>query len=223
MMHAPALLLFNKPFQVLTQFTSTDGKATLKDWIDAPGMRPAGRLDHDSEGLVLLTNSGRLQTYLADPRWKVSKTYLAQVEGELDEAALRRLSTGVRLKDGTTLPAQAERVPEPAWLWPRDPPIRYRKAIDTSWLRLTIREGRNRQVRRMSAAVGFPTLRLIRWSVGEWSLDGLPPGRWRIVPQAQVIRFMNERFEAVRTDAQRAPKSRYRPGAARAGPRSTRR
>jgi len=222
-MHAPALLLFNKPFQVLTQFTSPDGKATLKDWIDAPGMRPAGRLDHDSEGLVLLTNAGRLQAYLADPRWKVPKTYLAQVEGELNEAALRQLRTGVRLKDGTTLPAQAEQVPEPAWLWPRDPPIRYRKAIDTSWLRLTIREGRNRQVRRMSAAVGFPTLRLIRWSVGEWSLDGLPSGRSHTVPQAQVMRFMNERFEAARTDVQRAPRSRYRPGAARAGPRSTRR
>lgn len=223
MMHAPALLLFNKPFQVLTQFTSPDGKATLKDWIDAPGMRPAGRLDHDSEGLVLLTNSGRLQTYLADPRWKIPKTYLAQVEGELDEVALRQLRAGVRLKDGPALPAQAEHVPEPAWLWPRDPPIRYRKAIATSWLRLTLCEGRNRQVRRMSAAVGFPTLRLIRWSVGEWSLDGLAPGRWRGVPRAQVMRFMDERFEVARGAAGHAPRSRYRPGAARAAPRSTRR
>ncbi|AMN47051.1 pseudouridine synthase [Steroidobacter denitrificans] len=223
MMHAPALLLFNKPFQVLTQFTSSDGKSTLKDWIDAPGMRPAGRLDHDSEGLVLLTDSGRLQAYLAEPRWKVPKTYLAQVEGELNEAALRQLRAGVRLKDGLTLPALAEQVPEPAWLWPRDPPIRHRKAIATSWLRLTISEGRNRQVRRMSAAVGYPTLRLIRWSVGQWSLDGLSPGRWRHVPEIQVMRFMDERYEAACGTARGAPRFRYRSGAVRAGPRSTRR
>lgn len=209
MMPAPALLLFNKPFRVLTQFTSTDGKATLKDWLDAPGMRPAGRLDHDSEGLVLLTNSGRLQARLTEPRWRIPKVYLAQVEGELHEAALRRLRAGVHLKDGLTAPAQATQVPEPSWLWPRDPPIRQRRLIGTSWLHLTIHEGRNRQVRRMSAAVGFPVLRLIRCSVGQWSLDGLLPGRWRTVTQAQIVHFMQEQSTGARTAAVRD--SRRRP------------
>src|SRR5688572_28718886 len=140
-MDTPALLLLNKPFRVLTQFTSDDGKATLRDFIRAPGMRPAGRLDYDSEGLVLLTDSGSLQTKLADPRWKESKTYLVQVEGEISDGALDRLRRGVKLNDGLTLPAEAERTDEPEWLWPRDPPIRFRKAIPASWLKLTIREG----------------------------------------------------------------------------------
>ncbi|HEY0942133.1 MAG TPA: pseudouridine synthase [Steroidobacter sp.] len=189
-MDSPALLLLNKPYRVLTQFTSDDGKATLRDFVHAPGMRPAGRLDYDSEGLVLLTNSGPLQTKLADPRWKQDKTYFVQVEGEVTEQALAILRRGVKLNDGMTLPAQAEGVDEPSWLWPRDPPIRFRKAIPTQWLKLTIREGRNRQVRRMTAAVSLPTLRLIRWSVGPWSLQGLAPGEWRKVGATEIASFM---------------------------------
>jgi len=185
-----SLLLLNKPFQVLTRFTSEGGKATLKNWVDAPGMYPAGRLDYDSEGLVLLTNWGTLQTRLADPAWKISKTYCVQVEGEATEAALAKLRTGVQLNDGLTLPAQAERIAEPDWLWPRDPPIRSRKAIPTSWISLKIREGRNRQVRRMTAAAGHPTLRLIRWAVGPWTIEGLAPGAWREVDQAELGEFM---------------------------------
>lgn len=187
-----SLLLLNKPFQVLTRFTSEGGKATLKNWVDAPGMYPAGRLDYDSEGLVLLTNWGTLQTRLSDPAWKVSKTYCTQVEGEATEAVLAKLRTGVQLNDGLTLPAQAERIAEPDWLWPRDPPIRSRKAIPTSWISLTIREGRNRQVRRMTAAAGHPTLRLIRWAVGPWTIEGLAPGAWREVDEAELGEFMKE-------------------------------
>jgi 23S rRNA pseudouridine2457 synthase len=189
-MPLPSLLLLNKPFRVLSQFTSEDGKATLRDFVHAPGMRPAGRLDYDSEGLVLLTDSGALQTQLADPRWKQAKTYFVQVDGEIDEAALVHLRRGVTLNDGPTLPAGAERVEEPQWLWPRDPPIRFRKEIPTSWLKLTIREGRNRQVRRMTAAVNHPTLRLIRHAVGPWSLDGLAPGESRAVTASEVEAFL---------------------------------
>lgn len=187
------LLLFNKPFQVLSQFTSTDGKRSLRDFLRAPGMRAAGRLDYDSEGLLLLTDSGALQSRLADPKWKVEKVYFAQVEGEVTDAALERLRKGVELNDGPTLPARAERIDEPDWLWPRDPPIRFRKAIPTSWIRLAIREGRNRQVRRMTAAVGFPTLRLVRWSVGPWTVEGLPPAQYREVDERELAAFMRER------------------------------
>ena len=175
------LILFNKPYGVLSQFTDKRGdtaRATLSDYIDLPGVYPAGRLDRDSEGLLLLTDDGRLQARIADPKFKLAKTYLVQVEGEPDEAALEALRTGVALNDGPTRPAEAERIDAPE-LWPRDPPVRFRKTVPDSWLRLTLREGRNRQVRRMTAAVGHPTLRLVRWGVGEWTVDQLNPGEWR--------------------------------------------
>ena len=177
------LVLFNKPFGVLSQFTdrgSPTTRATLSDHIDLPGVYPAGRLDRDSEGLLLLTDDGRLQARIADPRFKLAKTYLVQVEGEPDDAALARLREGVTLNDGPTRPAEVERIADPA-LWPRDPPIRVRAHIPDCWLSLTIREGRNRQVRRMTAAVGHPTLRLVRWRVGDWTLADLPPGQHRII------------------------------------------
>ncbi len=178
-----ALILFNKPYGVLCQFSPERGgpeRQTLADFVAVPNVYPAGRLDTDSEGLLLLTDDGRLQARIADPRFKLAKTYLVQVEGEPDEAALEALRRGVRLKDGLTLPAEAERIADPA-LWPRDPPVRFRKSVPDCWISLTIREGRNRQVRRMTAAVGHPTLRLVRWRVGDWSLDGLAPGEWREV------------------------------------------
>jgi 23S rRNA pseudouridine2457 synthase len=175
------LILFNKPYGVLSQFTderSPTPRRTLSDFIDLPGIYPAGRLDLDSEGLLLLTDDGRLQARIADPRFKTPKAYLVQVEGEPDEARLEQLRRGVRLKDGPTLPALVERI-DPPQLWPRDPPVRFRKSVPDCWLRLTIREGRNRQVRRMTAAVDLPTLRLVRWRIGDWTLDGLAPGAWR--------------------------------------------
>jgi 23S rRNA pseudouridine2457 synthase len=177
-----SLILLNKPFGVLPQFTDKGAagspRPTLSDYIDLPGVYPAGRLDMDSEGLMLLTDDGRLQARISDPKHKMAKVYLVQVEGEVTDSALQALRSGVRLKDGMTLPAEAEAIAPPD-LWPRDPPVRYRKTVPDSWLRLTIREGRNRQVRRMTAAAGFPTLRLVRWSVGEWTVEGLAPGEWR--------------------------------------------
>lgn len=176
------LIRFNKPFGVLPQFTDADGRETLAGYIDAPGLYPAGRLDRDSEGLMLLTGDGRLQAHIADPRHKMAKTYVVQVEGIPDEAALEALRRGVTLKDGRTRPAEARRIDPPEWLWPRIPPIRERKSVPDTWIELTLREGRNRQVRRMTAAVGFPTLRLIRWRIGPWTLDGLAPGTWDDLP-----------------------------------------
>jgi len=177
----PRLLLLNKPFDVLTQFSpDAEGRDTLKNFVDVPGVYPAGRLDRDSEGLLLLTNDGALQARIADPRHKLAKTYWVQVEGTPTEAQLRQLREGVLLKDGPTLPAHARELEPPA-LWERDPPVRFRQSIPTAWLELVIREGRNRQVRRMTAAVGLPTLRLVRMRIGPWGLDGLKPGEWREV------------------------------------------
>jgi 23S rRNA pseudouridine2457 synthase len=179
----PRLLLLNKPFGVLTQFSDGEGRATLQDFVDVPGVYPAGRLDRDSEGLLLLTNDGALQARIADPRHKLAKTYWVQVEGEPGEAQLQQLREGVLLNDGPTLPAQARLLEAPA-LWEREPPVRFRKSVPTGWLELVIREGRNRQVRRMTAAVGLPTLRLVRVRIGPWGLDGLAPGQWREVAAA---------------------------------------
>lgn len=177
------VILFNKPFDVLSQFTDKglegSTRRTLSDFIDVPKVYPAGRLDRDSEGLMILTDDGKLQARIADPRHKMAKSYWVQVEGTPDEAALAALRNGVPLKDGPTKPAQVKRIDEPANVWPRTPPIRVRKSVPDCWIALTIREGRNRQVRRMTAAVGHPTLRLIRARIGDWSLDGLENGAWR--------------------------------------------
>jgi 23S rRNA pseudouridine2457 synthase len=177
------LILLNKPFNVLCQFTDETGtKKTLADFVKVPGVYAAGRLDYDSEGLVVLTNVGWLQHRIADPKWKAPKTYWVQVEGIPGADALKKLAAGVKLNDGLTLPAEATRLDPPPDVWDRHPPIRERKNIPTAWIALTLREGRNRQVRRMTAAVGHPTLRLIRTRVGDWDLAGLNPGEWREAP-----------------------------------------
>lgn len=179
------LILFNKPYDVLSQFTdagnSGSPRATLSDFIDLPGVYPAGRLDRDSEGLMILTDDGRLQARITNPRAKMPKTYLVQVEGTPDMDQLAALERGVTLKDGPTRPARARRIDAPD-LWPRTPPVRFRKTVPDAWIELTITEGRNRQVRRMTAAIGLPTLRLVRWQIGRWRLDGLAPGQWAHAP-----------------------------------------
>ncbi len=184
------LLRFNKPFDVLPQFTDrgTDGspRPTLSGYIDCPGVYPAGRLDRDSEGLMLLTDDGRLQAWISDPKHKLEKTYWVQVEGIPSEEKLTALRHGVELKDGLTRPAKARLMPEPAGLWARTPPIRERKSVPTSWIELRITEGKNRQVRRMTAAIGCPTLRLIRAAIGAWTLDGLSPGAWDEVEPPRI-------------------------------------
>ena len=177
------IILFNKPFGVLSQFTDagTAGSArkTLSEFIDVPGVYAAGRLDKDSEGLLVLTDDGRLQHKISDPKHKTAKTYWVQVEGVPTEAKIQELRDGVTLKDGKTAPAKVKAIDEPADLWPRDPPVRFRKTVADSWLEITITEGRNRQVRRMTAAIGYPTLRLIRYRVGNWSIDDIENGNWR--------------------------------------------
>ena len=187
------LILLNKPYGVVCQFTGSGGRATLKDFIDVPGVYPAGRLDTDSEGLVVLTDDGALQASITEPRHKVPKLYLVQVEGIASHEALEALARGVALNDGVTRPAEACAIEEPSHLWSRDPPIRVRRRIPTSWISLEISEGRNRQVRRMTASVGLPTLRLVRWRVGPWSVEGLAPGQWRDAAPAPRPRTRNTR------------------------------
>jgi 23S rRNA pseudouridine2457 synthase len=173
------IILFNKPYGVLCQFRAVEGKLTLKDFIPQPNVYAAGRLDADSEGLLVLTDDGNEQHRITDPRHKLPKTYFVQVEGEPDETALAQLRAGITLNDGLTSPAEVGRIDEPHWLWTRDPPVRFRKNIPTAWIKLTIREGKNRQVRRMTAAAGYPTLRLIRYGIGSWALDGMASGSWQ--------------------------------------------
>lgn len=193
------LILLNKPYGVLSQFTDREaGRATLAELVPVPGVYPAGRLDRDSEGLLALTDDGGLVARIADPRHKLPKTYWAQVEGVPTEAQLDRLRRGVDLADGPTLPAGARAIPEPPGLWPRDPPVRFRKSVPTAWVELVLREGRNRQVRRMTAAVGLPTLRLVRWAVGDWTLAGLGPGEWREVPAPSAASGRGPRLGARR-------------------------
>ena len=199
----PDVILFNKPWGVLSQFSDREGRRTLADFVQAPGFRPAGRLDYDSEGLLVLCDDGALQARITSPRFKLPKTYLVQVEGEISDAALVQLGRGVTLNDGPTRPAGVARIATPP-LWERDPPVRFRASIPTSWLSLTLTEGRNRQVRRMTAAVGFPTLRLVRWRIGPWNLEGLASGAWR----REAVNLPAEAKKATRRPAPRRPHRR---------------
>lgn len=214
-------LLFNKPYGVLSQFTDGDGRPGLKRFVPVPGVYAAGRLDHDSEGLLVLTDEPGLVARISDPRSKIAKTYLVQVEGLVDDAALAKLTGGLRLNDGPARARAARIIAEPA-LWPRDPPVRFRKSIPTSWLELELDEGRNRQVRRMTAAVGLPTLRLVRWTIGPWSLDGIGPGERREVelpPELRGVRAAAKRSLPPTTELKRArgprPPGRGKPPRAR--------
>lgn len=201
------LVVFNKPFQVLPQFTSPDGRRSLADYLSLPGLYPAGRLDYDSEGLLLLTDFGPWQARISQPGSPLVKRYRVQVEGDPTDEALEPLRRGLVLNDGPTRPTPARVIPEPAGLWPRDPPIRRRKAIPTAWIELELSEGRNRQVRRMTAAVGLPTLRLIRWAVGPWTVQGLVPGQSRAVArtEAEAVLFAGRReLPTVRQNGQRS-------------------
>jgi 23S rRNA pseudouridine2457 synthase len=181
------IVLFNKPFGVLCQFSPGANRPTLRDFLRDPDVYPAGRLDADSEGLVVLTSDGRLQHRISDPRHKLPKVYWVEVEGVPEEDALVRLRRGVKLPDGTTRPAEVSLSQTPSWLWPRVPPVRFRRHIPTSWLHIVLTEGRNRQVRRMTAAVGYPTLRLIRYAVGDWTIAALAPGEWRKLEMARTF------------------------------------
>lgn len=185
------LILLNKPYRVLSQFTNGEDRRTLGEYVRAPGIYPAGRLDFDSEGLLLLTDDGRLQARISQPRSKVVKAYLAQVEGSPETKQLIRLEAGIKLKDGPARALSVRQVEAPDWLWPRDPPIRYRRNVPESWLEIHLAEGRNRQVRRMTAGVGLPTLRLIRYSVGPWTIDGLAPGALRSIGDAEAWAALN--------------------------------
>jgi 23S rRNA pseudouridine2457 synthase len=201
------LVLFNKPFRVLPQFTSPDGRQSLADYLSLPGLYPAGRLDYDSEGLMLLTDFGPWQARISQPGSPLVKRYRVQVEGEPTDDALEPLRRGLMLNDGPTRPAPAQVIPEPAGLWPRVPPIRSRKAIPTGWIELELSEGRNRQVRRMTAAVGLPTLRLIRWAVGPWTVQGLAPGQSRPVSRTEaeaVLSAGRRELPTVRTSGRRS-------------------
>jgi len=202
----PSIILFNKPFRVLPQFTDPEGRATLADYIPHKGFYAAGRLDYDSEGLLLLTDDGRLQQRIADPAFKLEKTYWVQVDGAIDAAALGGLANGVILKDGPTRPAKVRLIDAPE-LWERTPPVRFRKAQPTSWIELVIKEGRNRQVRRMTAAVGFPTLRLVRVAIGSWRIDDLAPGELRLESVALPIAQASPERSATRP-AQRARRTK---------------
>lgn len=182
------IILFNKPFGVLTQFTDVEGRSTLADFISEKGVYAAGRLDRDSEGLLVLTDDGKLQNRIASPKHKMSKTYWVQVEGEPNEASIQVLRDGIVLKDGITKPAKIKRIAQPINLWKRDPPVRERKTVTDSWLEITIVEGRNRQLRRMTAAIGFPTLRLIRYRIGSWTIDGLANGQQLLIEDSEPFK-----------------------------------
>jgi 23S rRNA pseudouridine2457 synthase len=212
------LVLFNKPFQVLPQFTAPDGRRSLADFLSLPGLYPAGRLDYDSEGLLLLTDFGPWQARISQPGSPLTKRYRVQVEGDPTNETLEPLRRGLILGDGPTRPAPARLIPEPPGLWSRDPPIRSRKAIPTAWIELELSEGRNRQVRRMTAAVGLPTLRLIRWSVGPWTLEGLAPGHWREVSRTEadtVLAAGRRGLQTVRPNGQRSRSASRARGPAR--------